>query len=77
MFVDIQKSFKDSDSGSISISDGSNNNRVVIAKQSNNTQFRMFIARINSGNIIAQLTLNIDFDVQNKLAITFKFGEFR
>ena len=77
MFVDIQKAFKSSNSGSISISDGSNNNRVVIAKQSNNTQFRMFIARINSGNIIAQLTLNIDFDVQNKLAITFKFGEFK
>jgi len=77
MFVDIQKAFKGSNSGSISISDGSNNNRVVIAKQSNNTQFRMFIARINSGNIIAQLTLNIDFDVQNKLAITFKFGEFK
>jgi len=77
MFVDIQKAFKGSNSGSISISDGSNNNRVVIAKQSNNTQFRMFIARVSSGNIIAQLTLNINFDVQNKLAITFKFGEFK
>ena len=77
LFVDIQKSFKDSNSGSISISDGSNNNRVVIAKQSNNTQFRMFIARVSSGNIIAQLTLNIDFNDQNKLAITFKFGEFK
>ena len=77
MFVDIQKTFKDGGSGKISISDESNANRIVISKQSNNTQFRMFIARVNSGNIIAQEYVNLDFDVQNKLAITFKFGEFK
>ena len=77
MFVDIQKTFKDGSDGKISISDESNSNRIVIGKQSNNTQFRMFIARVNSGNIIAQYYPLIDFDVQNKLAITFKFGEFK
>ncbi len=77
MFVDIQKTFKDGAFGGISISDGSNNNRIVIGKQSNNTQFRMFIARVNSGNVIAQYYPFLDFDVQNKLAVTFKFGEFK
>lgn len=77
MFVDIQKAFKDSSFGRISISDESTDNRVVIGKQSNNTQFRMFIERLNSGNVIAQHYPFLDFDVQNKLAITFKFGEFK
>ena len=77
MFVDIQKTFKDGSFGRISISDGSNTDRVVIGKQSNNTQFRMFINRVNSGNVIAQYYPFLDFDVQNKLAITFKFGEFK
>ena len=77
MFVDIQKSFKDNNFGRISISDESTANRIVIGKQSNNTQFRMTIERVVSGNVIAYYYPFLDFDVQNKLAITFKFGEFK
>ena len=77
MFVDIQKVFKDSSFGRISISDGDVDNRVVIGKQNNNTQFRMSVNRVTEGNNVAAHYPDLDFDVQNKLAITFKFGEFK
>jgi len=76
MFVDLQKSFKDKSNGQISISDSSTSNRVVIGKQTNNSQFKLFISRDN-GNIVAEITTNIDFDVRNKIAISWEVNNFK
>ena len=76
MFVDIEKSIKDSSSGRITISDGSSNNRVTIGKQSNNNQFRLFVAHTN-GTIDAQKYTNVDFNVRNKFIITWKLNDFK
>lgn len=76
MFVDIQKTFKDASFGRISISDGSTNNRVLIGKQSSNTQFRLLVAHTN-GTIVAEKYTNVDFDVQNKFAISWKLNDFK
>lgn len=76
MFVDIEKSIKDSSSGRITISDGSSNNRVTIGKESNNNQFRLFVAHTN-GTIDAQKYTNVDFNVRNKFIITWKLNDFK
>ena len=76
MFVDIQKSFKDSSFGRISISDESSANRVVIGKENSNTQFRMFVAHTN-GTIDAQKYTDVNFDVRNKFIITWKLNDFK
>lgn len=76
MFVDIQKSIKDSSSGRITISDGSSFNRVTIGKETNNSQFRLFVAHTN-GTIDAQKYTNVDFDVRNKFIITWKLNDFK
>ena len=75
MFVDIQKAFKDTSFGRISISDGSTNNRIVIGKQNDNAQFKMFVT--TSGTIVAEKFTNTDFDVQNKFAISWKLNDFK
>jgi len=75
MFVDIQKAFKDTSFGRISISDGSTNNRIVIGKQNDNAQFKLFVT--TSGTIVADKFTNTDFDVQNKFAISWKLNDFK
>ena len=75
MFVDIQKAFKDTSFGRISISDGSTNNRIVIGKQNDNAQFKLFVT--TSGTIVAEKFTNTDFDVQNKFAISWKLNDFK
>ena len=76
MFVDLQKSFKDKTLGSISISDNSNLNRVVISKQTNNTQFKLFISRAN-GDVVSEITTNVDYNVRNKIAISWEVDNFK
>ena len=76
MFVDLQKSFKDRSNGRISISDSSTSNRVVIGKQTNNSQFKLFISRAN-GDIVSEITTNVDFDVRNKIAISWEVDNFK
>lgn len=75
MFVDLEETFKDSSFGRVSISNSSTSNRLVIGKQTNNTQFRMFIQ--SSGSVVAQHYVTADFDVRNKLAITYRNDEFK
>ena len=76
MFVDLQKSFKDRTLGRISISDSSTSNAVVISKKTNNSQFYLFITRAN-GDIVAEITTNVDYDVRNKIAISWEVDNFK
>ena len=75
MFVDLEETFKDSGFGRISISDSLTSNRLVIGKQINNTQFRLFVQ--SSGSVVAEHYVTADFDVRNKLAITYRNDEFK
>ena len=76
MFVDLQKSLKDRTLGRISISDSSTSNAVVISKKTNNSQFYLFITRAN-GDIVAEITTNVDYDVRNKIAISWEVDNFK
>ncbi len=76
MFVDLQKSFKDRTIGRISISDSSTSNAVVISKKTNNSQFYLFITRAN-GDIVAEITTDVDYDVRNKIAISWEVDSFK
>ena len=76
MFVDLQKTFKDTSNGRISISDSSTLNRVVISKQTNNTQFKLFISRAN-GDVVSEITTNVDYNVRNKIAISWEINNFK
>ena len=59
----------------IYIHDGTNNNRLVIQFQSNNTQVRYLVA--SGGSVGVSLYEPITINTRNKILVTFKQNDFK
>lgn len=73
-FVDVTP-FKASEFHRITLSNSSSNEEIIFYFLSNNTQVQ--IISESSGVAQVSYTTNITFDIQNKLAFTFKKNEFK
>lgn len=74
-FLDLVPFENSSAQREIYIHDGTNNNRLVIQFQSNNTQVRYLVA--SSGSVGVSLYEPITMNTRNKILVTFKENEFK
>ncbi len=59
----------------ITLSDGSNDNRIQFVFRGNGTQYNLFIEADDT--FVLSRDISITFDIRNKIAITFKQNEFK
>ncbi len=69
-FIDVTP-YNNSADGVIGLSDGSDNERIIIQFRNNNTQIRLF----SSGGV--SFYENLTFEQRNKIAVTFKENEYK
>ena len=73
-FVDVTP-FKASEFHRITLSNNTTNEEIIFLFYSNNTQVQIISESSGAGQV--SYTTNITFDIQNKLAFTFKKNEFK